>query len=126
MTGVDSEARDGLSWETTWSSLAYASDCVPQGENMVQLGSGTFVAAETAQPKSGFTIAGVGQARGNSTQIIASPDWPLSETPCNGNSVLNEYLIVIQNAQDITVRDVLLASEPEHRITGAIMGTSIN
>lgn len=120
VTGVDSEERDGLSWETAWNSLAYASDRVPQGENTIQLGAGTFIATETARPKSGVTIVGVEQVRGNSTQITASPDWPLSDSPRNANSILNEYLIVLQNAQDITIRDVLLASNPEHRITGAV------
>ncbi|MEM9091381.1 MAG: right-handed parallel beta-helix repeat-containing protein [Cyanobacteria bacterium P01_F01_bin.53] len=125
-TGADSAARDGLSWETAWSSLSYASDRVPEGDHLIQLGAGTFTATETARPKSGITIAGMREGDGPSqTQLIASSDWLLSADPsgdADGNSgeLANEYLIAFRNAQDITIRDLTLASHPDHHITGAI------
>ena len=119
-TGVDSAERDGLSWQTAWNSLAYASDRVPEGNHTIQLSSGKFVATKTARPKSGVTIAGMGRSGNNTTQIVASANWPLSADPSDDSSTLNEYLIAFRGAQGITIRDLALASEPKHRITGAI------
>ncbi len=119
-TGVDSEDRDGLSWETAWNSLAYASERVPEGVNTIQLGAGTFVATETARPKSGVTIAGMGRQGDNRTQIIASTDWQLSENPLQASDVRSEYLIAIDNANNIIIRDLVLSSESRHQITGAV------
>ena len=119
-TGVDSANRDGLSWQTAWGSLAYASDRVPEGKHTIQLGSGTFVATETARPKSGLTIAGMGHDDENGTQIIASPNWRLSRNPRKARDVRREYLIVLTKTNDISIRDLVLASEPDHRITGAV------
>lgn len=79
--GVDAPGRDGLSWQTAWNSLAYASDRTPQGNHTIQLGSGRFVATETARPKSGVTIAGMGHSGENTTQIVAATNWQLSANP---------------------------------------------
>ncbi|MEO1299193.1 MAG: hypothetical protein AAFW75_26130, partial [Cyanobacteria bacterium J06636_16] len=119
-TGVDAAERDGLSWETAWSSLAYASDRVPEGDHTIQLGSGTFVATETAHVKSGITISGMGQEGAEETRIVAASNWPLSANPRDNDDVLNEYLIVFQDAQNITIQNLALTSESGHRITGAI------
>jgi len=118
--GIDSESRDGLSWETAWASLAYASDRVPAGDNTIQLSSGTFIATETATLQSGVTVVGGGRDGETATQIVASPDWELSPDPRDETAALNEYLIVIQNGQNITIQDLALTSTPEHRITGAV------
>ncbi len=118
--GVDSASHDGLSWQTAWHSLAYASDRVPTGNNTIHLGSGKFVATQTARPKSGITIAGMGDSGESATQIIASPNWQLAAVPNETNSGLSEYLIAVQDAQNITIQDLVLASEPQHRITGAL------
>lgn len=124
--GIDSESRDGLSWETAWASLAYASDRVPAGDNIIQLSSGTFIATETATPRSGVTVVGNGSNGENVTRIVASPDWELSPDPRDEAAALNEYLIVIQNGQNITIRDLALTSTPEHRITGAVYVSGSN
>ncbi len=55
--GTDSAERDGLSWETAWRLLSYASDRVPAGDHIIQMGSGKFVASQTAYPDDGVTIA---------------------------------------------------------------------
>ncbi len=119
ITGTDSIAHDGLSLQTAWRSLSYASDRVPAGNHTIQLGSGKFVATQTASPKSGVTIAGMGDRGEDSTHIVASPSWQLAETPNEKKSGLSEYLITFRGKQNITIRDLTLASEPEHRITGA-------
>ena len=119
-TGADSADRDGLSLQTAWRSLSHASDRVPAGNHTIQLGSGKFVATQTARPKSGVTIAGMGDRGENSTQIVASPNWQLAERPNENDSGLSEYLIAFRDRQNITLRDLVLASEPEHRITGAL------
>ncbi|MGF1523918.1 MAG: right-handed parallel beta-helix repeat-containing protein [Leptolyngbyaceae cyanobacterium] len=119
-TGVDAAERDGLSWETAWRSLAYASDRVPEGNHTIQLGAGTFVATETAYVKSGVTIRGRGSEGTAGTRIVAASNWPLAADPEESGDVLNEYLMVLQNAQDITIQNLALTSEPGHRITGAV------
>lgn len=119
-TGADVAARDGLSPETAWRSLAYASDRTPEGNHTIQLGPGTFVATETAYLKSGVTVTGAGREGPQKTQIVASTDWPLSNNPRASDRTLDEYLIVLQNTQNITLKNLVLASEPSHRITGAV------
>lgn len=91
--GADSANRDGLSWQTAWRSLAYASDRTPAGDHTIQIGSGKFVATQTAMPKSGVTIAGRGNHGRSRTQIIASPTWQLAASPSRGDSGLSEYII---------------------------------
>ena len=119
--GTDAAGRDGLSWQTAWRSLSYASDHVPAGSHTIQLSAGKFVATKTARPKSGVTIAGMGHSGENATQIIASNNWRLSAVPEDGNSIAtDEYLVAFRGEQGITIRDLALASEPKHRITGAI------
>ena len=117
--GTDSAEQDGLSWQTAWRSLSYASDRVPAGNHVIQLGSGKFVATQTVRPKDGVTITGMGSRGENVTQIVASASWPLAAVPSENESGLEEYLIVVRDGQDITIRDLALLSEPEHRITGA-------
>ncbi len=92
----------------------------PAGNHTIQLGSGKFIATQTARPKSGITIAGMGDSGENSTQIVASSNWQLTEVPNEKDSGLSEYLIAFRRRQNITIRDLVLASEPEHRITGAL------
>lgn len=125
-TGTDSLERDGLSLQTAWRSLSYASDRIPAGNHTLQLGSGKFVATETARPKSGLTIVGMGNSGENQTQIVASPDWGLSASPRGNNRADREYLIAFRRRQNITIRDLVLASEPEHRITGALYAAGSN
>ena len=120
--GADAAGRDGLSWQTAWKSLAYASDRTPQGNHTIQLGSGKFVATKTARPKSGVTIAGMGHSGENKTQIVAATDWKLSADPEKSDRPFSEYLIAFQDAKNITIRDLMLSSQPEHRITGALYG----
>ncbi|MGP1383528.1 MAG: Ig-like domain-containing protein [Thainema sp.] len=126
VTGIDAPDRDGLSWETAWNSLAYASDRVSAGNHTIQLGSGTFIATETARPQSGITIAGMRRDGETRTEILATSDWSLSSDPRDGTVALNEYLITLQNVQDITIRDLTLASHPEQRITGGVYGAAVD
>ena len=94
----------------------------PQGNHTIQLGSGKFVATETARPKSSVTIAGMGHSGKNKTQIVAATDWELSANPEKSDRPLGEYLIAFRDASDITIRNLVLSSQPEHRITGALYG----
>ncbi|MEL6816512.1 MAG: right-handed parallel beta-helix repeat-containing protein [Cyanobacteria bacterium J06598_3] len=119
-TGVDGAARDGLSPATAWRSLAYASDRTPAGNHTIQVGPGSFVATEPAYLKSGVTVTGSGREGAQKTQIVASTDWPLSANPRESDRTLDEYLIVLQDAQNVTLKNLVLASEPSHRITGAV------
>lgn len=118
--GQDAEDRDGRSPETAWASLAYACERTPAGEHLIQLGSGTFVAERTAHAKDGVTIAGRGHEGDNATRIVASATWNLSEDPNSGNPV-DEYLLFLQKAKNVTIRNLALGSKPEHRITGALL-----
>lgn len=125
VSGIDSADRDGLSWETAWSTLDYASRHVPEGSHTIQLGEGLFVETQTAWLRSGMTIAGINRNGENKTQIIASRDWPKSESAHRGNFPVEEYLISAQNIEDVTIRDISLASYPEHRIAGALFAKQV-
>ncbi|MGD1897660.1 MAG: right-handed parallel beta-helix repeat-containing protein [Phormidesmis sp.] len=117
--GVDSPGRDGLSWETAWQSLSFASEQVPAGNHVIQLGPGEFIATETARPQSGIQIVG-SKGPAEETSIIASDSWPLSSDPRDQNSVANEYLLDLQDVQNISVQKLTLSSSQQHPITGAI------
>ncbi|MEL7332966.1 MAG: right-handed parallel beta-helix repeat-containing protein [Cyanobacteria bacterium J06560_2] len=125
-TGADSADRDGLSAQTAWQSLAYASDRTPAGDHTIQLSAGTFVATETARPKSGITIVGAGHEGETQTKIVASADWPLSADPTSATRIDSEYLIALKAVQDVTIRDLTLTSEPSHHITGAVHAERAN
>ncbi|MGF1581612.1 MAG: right-handed parallel beta-helix repeat-containing protein [Gemmataceae bacterium] len=117
--GKDLEGRNGRSWDTAWKSLAYACEQVPEGKHTIRVGSGTFVATRTAHPQSGVTIVGNGRFGKKMTRIVASKNWKLVDEPRLTNPP-NEYLIAFTKKQNIGIRNLALASDPEHRITGAI------
>ncbi len=122
--GADAQARDGRGAETAWASLAYACERVPAGDHTIQLGPGRFVAQRTARPKSGVTIAGTQRDGENATTLIAASDWPLCKDPRKGD-ISGEFLIAVHKkrgkAENVTVRHLTLASDPAHRITGAVL-----
>jgi len=51
---------------------------------------------------------------------VASTDWKISDLPCEGQP-FDEYLIDLHRVEDVAIRDLALASSPEHRITGAVL-----
>ncbi len=122
--GADAAERDGRSPERAWKSLAYACERVPEGAHTIQIGPGTFVAERTARPRGGVTIAGGGCAGAAATRIVASPGWPLSKEPVEKNPA-GEYLIALERVEGVTIRDLVLASEPAHRITGGVRGAHV-
>lgn len=117
--GVDSTRRNGRSPDTAWASLAYAGQRVPAGKNTIEIGSGTFVATQSAYLKSGVTVVGAGRDQ-NGTQIVASRNWKIARTAKKGDFDPDEYLIVLNQDNNVTIRDLTLASDPRHRITGAL------
>lgn len=120
--GVDTSARDGQSWNSAWKTLAYACEQVPAGAYTIQLGRGKFIATNSAYPQSGITIVGMGGGA-NKTQIVASTDW-LVKAPCEQNNS-DQYLIVLNQAHNVTIDNVVLASSPQP-ITGAIYASRSN
>ncbi len=118
-SGKDSKDQDGKSWKTAWKSLAYACEQVPEGDHKIRIGSGTFIATRTAYPKNGITIVGAGRFGKKPTRLVASKDWNLVDEPREKNPP-NEYLIAFSRAKNITIHDLILSSDPEHRITGAV------
>ncbi|MFM9963434.1 MAG: right-handed parallel beta-helix repeat-containing protein [Planctomycetaceae bacterium] len=130
VTGADDAALDGKTTATAWRSLAFACDRVDVSEAVIQLGAGTFVADRTARPKSGVTIAGQrdvarqksadkDSAKSPVTRIVAAKDWKLAEKITDMGPD-DEYLIDLKRVKGVTIRDLVLSSDPEHRITGAI------
>ncbi len=130
VTGADDADRDGKTAMTAWRSLAFACERVPAGDGLIQLGAGTFVADRTARPKSGVTIAGQSATDGQkssdkesakslATRIVAAKDWKLAEKITDMGPD-HEYLIDLKRVKGVTIRDLVLSSDPEHRITGAI------
>jgi hypothetical protein len=128
--GADAAARDGTSPQAAWKSLAYACERVPAGRHTIKMGPGTYIATRTARPRNGVTIEGAGARGPKRTRIIASADWPLPPLKdYEGTEGRPEYLIGVEMKQpsgervkpaDLTIRHLELASDPKHRITGAV------
>lgn len=124
--GVDADDRAATTKQTAWRSLAYACERVPAGEHTIELGSGTFIAKRAARPKSGVTIIGQGIDGDSATRIVAAKDWKLSDNPNRGDEVPeDECLIVWRDVSDMAVRDLVLASTPDHRITAGLYGRGV-
>ena len=114
--GADAAARDGKSAAAAWASLEYACGRVPAGGHLIQLAAGTFTAKTTARPKEGVTIAGRGRG---ATKVVADAAWPLVAREVVPRPDA-EFLVVIEKAKTVTIRDLEFASDPSHRISGAV------
>lgn len=134
--GIDAPGRG--SREKPWASLAFACDQVPEGQYVIYLAPGEYVATRTAYPKNGVTIMGRQSQGKDVTRIMASPDWKLPQlVDYQDHSGLDEYLIAASakrpsgawlNVKDLTITNLELASTPNHRITGAVFvrdGTNV-
>lgn len=121
-TGEDADARDGKSPEAAWKSLAYACDKVPAGEHTIKVGPGTFTATRTARPKAGVSIVGSGRGGDGATRIVADAGWKLVSAEVLPKPA-DEFLIAVAKAKGVAVRDLELASPPDHRVSGAVYAT---
>ena len=121
--GVDDPKRDGRTWDTSWASLAFACEQVPDdgGAHTIVVRTGTYIAERTAYPKSGTTITGEGAWGKKGSHIIASKDWKLSETFKPEEPPAEEHLISFTKKSNITIKRLSLTSPKEHRITGGIL-----
>lgn len=117
--GVDAKARDGKTAETAWRSLSYACDRTPAGKHVIQLAAGTYTATRTARPKSGVSIVGKGHTGKTATRIVADTGWTLRDGLPKTNPP-DEYLIAFSKSENITVRDLALASPESRPITGGL------
>ncbi len=128
--GADADDRGGRSPDAAWRSLAYACDRIPEGEHTLQLGPGLFPATRPSRPKSGLTIVGAGTEGDGATRIVASTDWPVPQAGAAAEAPPDrqpedEYLVFLQGVSNVTIRNLVLASEPEHRITGGLLGRNV-
>ena len=112
--GEDAPARTGTAVES-WKTLAYACERVPAGKHIIQLEAGTFTAVKAAKPKSGVTVAG----RGRTTRIVAAADWKLGDVTAIPKPA-DEFLIVLEKPKEVTIQDLAMESDPQHRISGAV------
>lgn len=129
-TGSDDNGRDGRSKQTAWKTLAYACERVPEGNHDIVLGAGTFTAAKTAVPKSGFTIRGNGKDGADATVIQASRPWNLEdfETGNHNHCRWRNYLVGIrtwemglkERVHNVTMSNMRFMSSPGHMIDGAL------
>ena len=117
--GCDDATYDGRTVARAWASLAFACERVPEGAHTILVGSGEFIATQTAKPKSGVLIVGSGSNGDKASRIVAAKDWPLANK-LQDMGPPEEYLIALVKAKGVTVHDLLLCSIPEHRITGAV------
>ncbi|MEM7697631.1 MAG: hypothetical protein AAF236_04415 [Verrucomicrobiota bacterium] len=124
--GVDDPSRDGKTWETSWATLAFACEQTPDdGEpHTILIRAGTYVAERTAYPKSNTTILGEGRGGERMSRIVASSEWELVDEFKPDSPLEDEHLIAFKKKENITIKNLALASEPEHRITGAISATA--
>lgn len=120
--GVDGPDRDGLSQETAFGSLAYACEQLGEGPNVIHVGPGKHIATRPAFVPGDTKIFGRGfHGNGeNFTRIVASSDWPLRATPCEG-PLNDETLVVIKKKATNVVLTGLQFESPEDRpITGGV------
>ena len=117
--GSDDAARDGRTAATAWASLAFACERVSEGAHTILAGPGEFIATRAAKPSYGIIIAGSGTEGEKATRLVAAKDWPLAAN-LKDMGPPEEYLVVLAKVKDVTVRDLVLCSTPEHRITGAV------
>ncbi len=121
INGKDETARNGKTKSAAWKSLAYAAKQVQSGDE-IRVGPGTFICTQTAGIPSGVAVAGAGRTGAKVTVLVATKSWKLPETPDPKNPA-GEYLVSLDKVQDVTLADMVLASPPEHRITGAVYCT---
>ena len=124
--GVDDPARDGKTWETAWASLAFACEQTPEdGEShTILVRAGTYEATRTAFPKANTIITGEGAGGKLMTELVASKTWPLSKEFKPEDPPEEEHIIAFRKKDNITVKNMRLRSDPEHRITGGILATA--
>ena len=119
--GIDSDQRDGRTEATAWASPAYALSRLPEAPGLtLQLGPGRFLITETLQLPDGLSLRGNGHEGDGATLLLADPGWPLGEDSLPRDNPPAEYLISAHRAGNLAVTDLVLASPPEHRITGAV------
>lgn len=114
--GADEATRDGRSPAAAWATPAYACARVPAGPHRIELGRGEFVLREPLRVPSGVELAGAGR---EATRLVASADWPTAPS-LTGIGPAAEFLIVLDGATNVAIRDLELASPPERPIAGAI------
>lgn len=125
--GVDDAARDGLSPETAFASLAYACERLPDAENAtdpntIQVGPGEFLCSRPAIVPSNTNIFGNGfHGKGdNFSRLVTSTDWQLRDTPCEGPLEDESLIVLKKKSSNIRVSGIQLESPEDHRLTGGI------
>jgi hypothetical protein len=113
--GQDDPSRDGRKAESAFASVAYACERATPG-SIIDVGPGQFEATRSAKLKSGVTIRGAGQ---DQTRIVAAKSWPLVDAKVAPKPD-EEFLLIARNVKGVVVRELELASDPVHRISGAI------
>ena len=116
--GVDDDTRNGRSEKSAWASLAYACDRVPEGQHAIHIAPGEYTAVRTARPKSGLTIVARKPRGKDVTRIVASKEWKLDSSPHEASSA--DYLVAFEKVKAIKIHSLSPASDPCHRINGAI------
>ncbi len=114
--GADDPARDGRSPASAWATPAHACTRVPAGLHRIQLGPGEFVLREPLRVPSGVELVGAGR---DATRMVASAEWPIAPS-LTGIGPAAEFLIVLDRATNVAIRDLELASPPPRLIAGAI------
>jgi hypothetical protein len=117
--GTDSTDRDGKSPANAWKSLAYACERIPAGTHTLKLAPGTYAEERTAKPKAGLTISGAGVTGNQASRVVASKTWLLGPVVAPPKPPA-EFLISAVRVKDVNIRGIAFASDPSHRISGAM------
>ena len=127
-SGADDADRDGLTAGTAWASLSYACSRVPDGDHVIRLAAGLYVAEERALPPVGVTIEGAGADR---TEIRAAETWALTPglRPTGNNDYeAGDYLVAFESFRDrdgrggpLTIRGIRFTSPTSRLLDGAIL-----
>jgi Right handed beta helix region len=122
--GMDDASRDGREERKAWASLAFASEHLPKGAHTIRVGAGDFIATRAAWLPADVSVIGNGLKGDKATRIVAAPTWKLT-ADLKKQDPPEEYLIAVRKAENVVVRDLVLASDPGHRITGGLFAAGI-
>lgn len=104
-TGVDTLDRDGLSPQSAWASLHYASTRITSYDTLL-LGIGNFYEKETSYVPEGVKIYGQGTEH---TKVIASDEWMVSDSM--NAEFPSDYMIYAKNKNAIEIKNIHFLSQ---------------
>jgi len=116
-TGIDTAARDGVTAQTAWRTIAYACEQAGGHGDTIRLGAGTFVETRPSMLPDSVTIMGVDTA---STRVRGSAAWTIPGSPRDVNNNRAGYILNAVNRKRVRVSGIAFGSaDTAHLLHGA-------